>query len=64
MVAKLLLISFTVLTLTLVLLCQTIIVAKVDPKLHLPQMLLNFVIKNLAGVILYLFQCQVEKVRG
>jgi hypothetical protein len=34
----------------------------VDPKIPLPQRFINFVIKNLAGVFLSLFQRQVVKV--
>eukprot|EP01039_Chlorochromonas_danica_P001567 gene1567-1712_t len=41
---------------------KTVIVADVNPRCPLPQALLNFVIKNLAGVVLYFFRKQVMKV--
>lgn len=39
-----------------------VVVAQVDPRIPLPQRFINFVIKNLAGVFLSLFQRQVVKV--
>lgn len=41
---------------------KTTIIAEVNPNTPLPQYLLNFFIKNLAGVLLYFFQKQVIKV--
>ena len=40
----------------------TVVVARVDPKLPLPQPFINFIMKNVAGVFLNLFQRQVLKV--
>jgi hypothetical protein len=40
----------------------SVVVAQVDPRIPLPQRFINFVIKNLAGVFLSLFQRQVVKV--
>lgn len=41
---------------------KTVIIAHVNPNAPLPQSLLNYVIKNIAGVLLYLFQKQVIKI--
>jgi hypothetical protein len=40
----------------------TVILARVDPKIALPQPFINFIIKNIAGVFLGIFQRQVAKV--
>lgn len=42
---------------------QTIILMKVNPKVHLPQMVINFLIKKMAGVFLYLLQKKAVSVR-
>jgi hypothetical protein len=42
---------------------KTSVIAHLDLKMHLPQAMINFLIKNLAGIILYKFQCQVIKVQ-
>ena len=39
---------------------KTVIVAHVDPKVALPQSLLNFVMRNVAGILLNMFQRQVQ----
>jgi hypothetical protein len=41
---------------------KTIIVAHVDPKVALPQSLINFVMRNMAGILLNVFQRQVQYV--
>lgn len=41
---------------------KTCIMAQVDPKVALPQVLINFVMKNMAGVFLYLLEKQAMKV--
>lgn len=41
---------------------QTKIICHVDPQVFLPQVILNFIIKNFAGVFLYLFQQQALEV--
>lgn len=41
---------------------KTTIIAEVNPRAPLPQSMLNFFIKNLAGVLLYFFQKQALKV--
>ena len=43
---------------------KSIIVAHIDPHVALPQALLNFVIKNVAGILLVLFQRQAASVAG
>ena len=43
-------------------LSSLVIVAQVDPKFPLPQSVMNFIIKNIAGIFLSLFQRQVAKV--
>lgn len=40
------------------------IISKVDLKAPLPQSLINFLIRNLAGIILYLLQQQSLKVQN
>eukprot|EP00607_Mallomonas_marina_P004429 CAMPEP_0182437448 /NCGR_PEP_ID=MMETSP1167-20130531/85057_1 /TAXON_ID=2988 /ORGANISM="Mallomonas Sp, Strain CCMP3275" /LENGTH=347 /DNA_ID=CAMNT_0024630377 /DNA_START=618 /DNA_END=1661 /DNA_ORIENTATION=- len=41
---------------------KVIIIASIDPRAHLPPFLVNLILQKLAGVILYLLQCQAEKV--
>jgi hypothetical protein len=41
---------------------RTTIVAKVDPRTILPHSLINFVVRNLAGFMLYFFQLKVKDV--
>jgi hypothetical protein len=41
---------------------KTIIVAQIDPKVPLPKQLVNFVMKNVAGVLLHMFQRQAAAV--
>jgi hypothetical protein len=38
---------------------KTVILAQVDPKAPLPSTLLNFIIRNIAGLLLYFFQQKV-----
>lgn len=40
---------------------KTIVIVEIEPNIHLPQVLLNFVIRNLAGMFLYLVQRQAIK---
>lgn len=41
---------------------RTKIICNIDPRIYLPQLMINFIMKNLAGVFLYLFQQQALKV--
>jgi len=41
---------------------KTCIMAKVDPRIILPQSIINIVIRNLAGFMLYFFQQKVKEV--
>ena len=41
---------------------KTVILAQVDPKAPLPAILLNFIIRNIAGLLLYYFQQKVLSV--
>lgn len=41
---------------------KTIIIAHIHPNAPLPQTFINFIMKNLAGLILYLFNKQVQKI--
>lgn len=43
---------------------QTVIIMKVDPKLALPQTIINFFMKQLAGIFLYMMQKQALVVSG
>ena len=43
---------------------QTIILMKVNPKIHLPQMLINFLIRKMAGVFLYFLERKAVSVRN
>jgi len=41
---------------------KTIIIARIDPRAYLPQAIINIAVRNLAGVMLYYFQQEVQKV--
>ncbi len=43
---------------------KTTIISTLEPNLVLPQFLLNFIIKNIAGLFLYFFTSQVKKIVG
>lgn len=45
-------------------LLQGTIVYTVDPRANIPQFMLTFAFKNLAGIMLYLLQSQAEKVEN
>lgn len=41
---------------------QTVIIAHINPNAPLPQLFINYIMKHIAGIILYLFQRQVMKI--